>query len=92
MRRPIIIVDGWKRTAADNAPMKCYTIYDHPLDFPDHFVVRAWLIVHGMSEPQATEEHYLCDTLNEARERVPDGLVCFQRNDDDDPKVVETWV
>ena len=75
-----------------SAHMKCYTIYDHPLDFPDHFVVRAWLIVSGMLEPQATDEHYLCDTLDKAREAIPEGFVRIQRDFGDDPKIVETWV
>jgi hypothetical protein len=32
------------------------------------------------------------DTLHEAREAIPPGLVCFPRQEGDDPKIVETWL
>jgi hypothetical protein len=72
--------------------MKCYTIYDHPRDYPDHFVVRTWLVKPGKPEPEPTDEVRLTDTLEEARKHIPPQCVCFQRNEEDDPAVLETWL
>jgi hypothetical protein len=95
MRRPIKVVNLGERAAGvvnDDRAMTCYTIYDHPSDYPDHFVVRAWAILPGLSEPQPTQEHYLAESLDEARSKIPPDRVCFQREDGDDPNIVETWL
>lgn len=67
-----------------------WTIYDHPLDHPEHFVAREWRIGPGVAEP--TDVIVLCDTLEEARDAVPPGLVCLQRHPMDDPVIIETWL
>lgn len=67
-----------------------WTIYDHPSDQPDHFVVRKWVIGPGVAEP--TGEFFLCDTLEQARREIPYGLACLQRHPNDDPVIVETWI
>jgi hypothetical protein len=34
----------------------------------------------------------LCQSLEEAREQVPQGTICFLRDSEDDPSVIETWI
>lgn len=76
-----------------------YTIYDHPTDFPEHYVVRRWHIVPAggghPSEIIEEGEAYLAETLDEARQAIdeiaPD-LICLTRAEDDDPAIVETWL
>lgn len=63
-----------------------FCIYDHPTDYPDHFVVRLW----DGEEP--THTIVLADTLAEARAAIPQGLACIKRTKGDDPKIVETWI
>jgi hypothetical protein len=81
---------------AGNLPdvLRAYTIYDHPRDCPEKFVVRQFLI--GVSaaevEPVPGPLVAVSDTLHEAREAIPPGLVCFPRQEGDDPKIVETWL
>lgn len=65
-----------------------WTIYDHPKDWPDHFVVRRW---YGLIREEAV---ILCDTLVEAREYITEqgGSVPLQRDERDDPVIIETWL
>jgi len=61
-----------------------WAIYDHPKDYPNHFVLRRW----EWTTPD--EDCQLFDTLEEARAAVPPGLVRFVG--DSNPVIVETWI
>lgn len=66
-----------------------YTVYDHPTDYPDKFVIRRF------DNEEPTQSVWLADTLQEARliiEFVAPGLVRFPRQPADDRKIVETWL
>lgn len=65
-----------------------WTIYDHPKDAPDHFVVRVW---YGpIAEPHCTHH----DSLEDARLSIHalGGCVPFRRDPSDDPVIVESWI
>ena len=64
-----------------------YAIYDHPRDFPDHFVLREWRIKDGLVMP--AEGCWLTKTLEDARALVPSGFYNFGRLPGDDPVIVE---
>lgn len=66
--------------------LSIWTIYDHPSDFPDNFVARAFTT-------GPTNEIILATSLEQLR-NVFDaaGLVQMQRHPSDDPKIVETWL
>lgn len=70
--------------------MYCWTIYDHPSDYPDFFVVRRWRILPGhlISEKNCL----LADSLIEAREHIPTGFVRVDRQPEDDSVILETWI
>jgi hypothetical protein len=64
-----------------------WTVYDHPLDFPDCFIARKFVL------DQPTEEIMTAPTLDELRDRLAEmGLVALARSPEDDAKIVETWV
>ena len=66
-----------------------YTVYDHPTDYPDNFVVRLFL------NDKPTDAVWMADSLEEAREIIQTlaaGSVCLHRRDMDDAKIVETWL
>ena len=73
--------------------LSVWTVYDHPRDFPGHWVVRCWDITPGNAKMRGDAHTF--DTLDAARAYVyrvyPDGF-CLARQPDDDPKVFETWV
>lgn len=74
---------------ANDLPM--WTIYDHPLDYPDHFVARMYLIRRGQVLP--TNLVKIAKDVDGLRGSLEaGGLTPLARQPDDDPAIVETWV
>jgi hypothetical protein len=71
------------------APIKQYSIYDHPDDYPDGFVVREWLVTAGDVQAGTAST---AASLEEARKLIPAGAERTDRAPSDDPKIVETWI
>lgn len=67
-----------------------YAIYSRPSDFPSSFVVRRWT-VDRQPHPESAA-HAIVGTLDEARKRIPAGLVNVGREPGDDPVIVEVWL
>jgi len=69
-----------------------YTIYDHPKDFPHHYVVRPHAVTPGDVMPHGFSCLY--NTLEEARaDCIDNGAdTCLMREPDDDPVIIETWL
>ena len=70
--------------------LQIWTIYDHPSDYPDRWVVRWMLVTKG--ELIKSKMAQLYATLEEARAGLPPGLICIGRNADDDPVIKEVWL
>jgi len=68
------------------------TIYDHPRDHPEFFVVRPWHVVRGEKEAVPGELVGLYPTIDEAREAIPKGARYMPRVNGDDEKIVENWI
>ena len=67
-----------------------YVIYWNPKDYPGKHVVRPWRIDAPEARPVGLAVE--ADTLDAARELLPDGLVNLGRMEKDDPCIVETWI
>jgi hypothetical protein len=73
--------------------MELYTIYDSPTDYPDTYVVRRWEVVTGKKEPVAMEVIMIDDDLDKIRTQLREiGLFPIPRDENDDKKIVETWL
>ncbi|MNC10508.1 hypothetical protein D3C87_1700750 [compost metagenome] len=70
--------------------LKNWVIYERPVEYPDHFVIRLWLVVNGRLV--LTPVQKFAKTLQEARKAIPPGLICFRRDASDVPELVETWM
>ncbi len=73
--------------------MKYYVIYKYPKDYPDHYVVRMFTMQSDGSVLLSNEfedSFHLTETLTQARDYVPSGLVCVPADKNDDPVIVET--
>jgi hypothetical protein len=69
------------------------TIYDHPADHPNSFVMRQW-VIEGRTDPVQDPEFIFTSTdIRDLRvyARVT-GRVCVGRRNEDDPKMLETWI
>jgi len=68
-----------------------YTIYDHPLDHLESFVVVRWVITKESDAPVRYSE--ICfDTIEQARGYIPPYCVNLGRELLDDPAIMESWV
>ena len=67
-----------------------WTVYKRPTDYPHGFVARLHLVGSGMHGP-TNLAHYGA-TLDAVRAKLPNGLVCMQRNEADEAQIVETWL
>lgn len=70
--------------------LEMWTVYDHPLDYPESFVARKCIvdrrgIVHS-------DKMFKADTLDELRALLPAGLYRIHRYEQDDPMIVEVWL
>lgn len=72
-------------------PVRLIVIYSNPKDFPGKFVVRDHYAFKGFVKVDKFPR-CVVDTLAEARSSIPEGLVCLNRNDEDDSVIVETWI
>ncbi len=66
--------------------LELWTVYDSPIDLPERFVARKWLL------DQPTSELLQDQTLDGLRGKLPQGLTRLPRAPQDDPKIVETWI
>lgn len=71
--------------------LQMHVIYDHPIDFPEHFVVRVW-VIPPLGGEMPSRGYVLASTIEEARAAIPAGLFCMPRLPDDDPAIVEVWL
>lgn len=76
-----------------------YTMYDRPRDYPDHIVIRPFVIGGSgevaRGEPQIQATVILVDTVSEARDtmlKFDPGLTFLTRQPGDDPPIVGSWL
>jgi hypothetical protein len=85
--------DGrWKRIRPQDEPVNKITqfvIYDHPKDHPEHFVTRRWDAIEG---ELFAGPCWLAATIEEARQKIPAGLTCVGRDEQDDSAIAEVWI
>lgn len=67
-----------------------FTIYDHPKDCPDKFVVRKQSIAKGQIISHPVTGY--ADNLEAARKLIPQGLFCIGRTPGDEKQIVESWL
>ncbi len=72
--------------------LSLWTIYDHPIDYPEHFVARQFLVTgDGTVLTDSVITSSQLQTLRDTFEWDM-GLACLPRNPEDDPKIVEVWL
>ncbi len=67
-----------------------HTIYKDPADYPSKVVIRKFIVKSG--QIYATEDIVICNSIDEARDKVSKGKICLVRGENDHPSVIETWL
>jgi hypothetical protein len=68
-----------------------FVVYSNPLDYPNKFVVRRWAIGPGYVNADG-DWFYLGETLEEVRSHVPKWCIRIDRQQNDEPQIVEVWI
>lgn len=76
-------------TLQDTGTATQFAIYEHPPQYPHHWVVVAW--TPGPGHSRHHQPLVLADSLKAARESIPPGRARQGRSHDDDPSIVEVW-
>lgn len=75
-----------------------YVVFDHPLDFPNNFVVRQQIVrrdpnaAPGEPPPVIMGDVWIGPTLEMVRALIPPDKVRMDRSPGDDPKICEVWI
>jgi len=78
-------------TTKNDDALCMWTVYAHPLDYPERFVARKFEV--GANGPRPTTDIFLGDTLADVRGMMRMlGLTCLTRSPQDQPQIVETWI
>lgn len=74
--------------------LSIYTIYDHPSDYPDQYVIKKWDVQKGNTEPVQDPRYVYAGTdLEVCRDQMRNmGLVLMPREDSDDIVIIESWI
>jgi hypothetical protein len=75
---------------APASPLSLWVIYESPRDFPGRFVVRCHHVNRGGVVP--CDGCFVCGSLAEARDYLPDGSYYLGRHPQDEPQIVEVWI
>lgn len=67
-----------------------WVITHNTADYGDKYVVRRQ--VPTSYELFVERSCTVCDTLEQARSKIPSGTECMTRDPDDDPVIVESWI
>ena len=74
----------------DDVIIEVLVIFDHPIDYPNHFVIRPQFAHKDGSISFGNA--VLAESLDAARSMIPADKVQLLRHPNDDPKIVETWL
>lgn len=75
----------------DNLRLSMWTVYQSPTDYPGQFVARRWICDNN--PPIATSDMLVSPLYEDIRRAMIErDMVRMQRNDEDDPVILETWI
>jgi hypothetical protein len=87
----LVMTRQWEAVQRD--AISHWTVFDHPRDFPNMFVVRRFEVTRGNPDPIPTEDIIGAPTLDVLRDCLSRaGLVMLTRSEEDDPMIVEVWI
>jgi hypothetical protein len=83
------IIQG-QHSAQQRNKLSLWTVYDHPVDFPNSYVARRFEV--NADGPVATGD-LIQGELDAIRKSFHQaGLTCLTRNEGDEPQIVESWL
>lgn len=90
-RGPEGLARGWYCALRGEA-LALWVVYAKPLDFPEEFVGRRFVMVADGRYAAEPWPFARGESIAAVRARLPRGLVCIGRDPRDDPAIAEVWV
>jgi len=87
---PTQLTDAIRET--NGGCLTVWTIYRHPDDYPDCWVLRAHKISPGVGIVRPHNTCFVAATLDGVRAQLPSGMCCVGRTPEDCPAIYESWV
>ena len=75
---------------SDDRKLDCWTVYDHPSDYPNDWVARKFVVEAGVVS--RTDDVLTSRALRRLHKKLPAGLHRLNRHPQDDPKIVEVLI
>lgn len=76
---------------SDQQALSIWTVYDHPLDYPETYIARRAEI--GVGVVSNTADTIADEDLEKIRDQLRDrGLTRLPRSAGDDPFIIEVWL
>jgi hypothetical protein len=74
--------------------LNIWTIFDHPLDFPNDYVARRFEVgaAPDPGETRATDDVIIGELRIIRTSFRRCGLTCLKRSDADEPQIIESWL
>jgi hypothetical protein len=79
------------RVPTSKGPLVLYTVYDHPKDFPDEYVIRRW-DAYTYTPIDKEQPFARALTLDDIHAALPPAVYNLGRLEEDDPVIIEVWV
>lgn len=70
--------------------MEMYVIYQDTADYPGQIVARQW--VFGETKYVPSGRVLTGFSLDDVRKKIPAGMICIGRAQEDDPVIREVWL
>lgn len=85
MRNKDVIIESFNQVNVSRMKMPFIVIYDHPKDYLNSYVARLF----DVNKP--TNVVIVSKNLEELRNEIPKGMVKFNRENEDDEKIIESY-
>lgn len=82
-----IIIDNFTEDHLESVEFPIIAIYESPKDFPGKYVARLWEI-----GAKPTQYIVIKESLEKLRNCMPKDIVRIERQQQEDPVIVETWL
>lgn len=85
MEKKDVIITNFNQVNINRMKMPFIVIYDHPKDYGKNYVARLF----GVNKP--TNVVIVSEDLEVLRDKIPKGMVKFDREKEDDEKILESY-
>lgn len=76
----------------DPGMFRTYTLFDHPDDYPECYVLRTHAVLSGWPDPIPEGVQLFADVADAREWCVKRGLARMERHPTDPPGVIEVWL